>query len=255
MEAHKITDLTGKKMCGHIQITTIVTYKHYYSINLQGLPIKPASPLMASSVTRKKIVDAAVQCFNREGIANVRLQHIADQAFVSVGNMTYHYRNKDAIVEAIWEQLAQKQRDLLTEFRIVPLFEDMERLMQHIFELQQAYRFFYTDTLEVIRAYPAIQSAHRQHMEWQVLQMDFAIQFNHSRGAFLPEKAPGQYLQLAQHFWLISDSWLYRQCVLQADTSDYSSFRNTLWALFQPMFTDTGMREFEQLVYFLENNT
>lgn len=238
-----------------VQIATIVSYKHCYYLNLHGLLTGPVTFDMASSVTRKKIIDAAVHCFNREGIANVRLQHIADEAFVSVGNMTYHYRNKDAIVEAIWEQLAQKQRDLLTEFRIVPLFEDMERLMQHIFDLQQAYRFFYTDTLEVIRAYPAIQAAHRQHMEWQVLQMDFAIQFNHSRGAFLPEKEPGQYLLMAQQFWLICDLWLYRQCVLQAETSDYTAFRNTLWTLFRPMFTDTGSREFEQLAYFLENNT
>jgi AcrR family transcriptional regulator len=202
---------------------------------------------MATLITRQKIIDAAVLCFNREGIANVRLQHIADEAFVSVGNMTYHYRNKDAIVQAIWEQLVQKQRDLLAEFRIVPLFEDIERLLASTFQLQQLYRFFYVDTLDVVRAYPDIQAAHKQHIDWQVGQMDMAIRFNQSRGAFHPEQIAGQYPALARQFWLVTDLWMYRQCVQNEPTDGYLAFRNIIWALFLPFFTDMGMREFEQL--------
>ncbi len=203
---------------------------------------------MSSTLTRQKIIDAAVLCFNREGIANIRLQHIADEAGVSVGNMTYHYRNKDAIVQAIWEQLVQKQRDLLAEFRIVPLFEDIERLVYSTFALQQAYRFFYVDTLEVMRAYPAIQTAHRQHISWQVQQMELAIRFNLSRGAFCAEKHEGQFAMLAELFWLLTDLWMYRQCVQNGVTVNYRAFRNMLWALFRPFFTDMGAREFEQII-------
>lgn len=202
---------------------------------------------MASTITKQKIIDAAVQCFNGMGIANVRLQHIADAANVSVGNMTYHYRNKESIVEAIWEQLVQKQRDLLAEFRIVPLFEDIDRLLASTFELQQAYRFFYIDTLEVMRAYPEIQKAHQQHIAWQVLQMELAIRFNQSRGAFQEDLWEGQLNSLAQQFWLSTDLWIYRQCVQNGSTDDYTSFRGFLWALFRPLFTDMGKREFEQL--------
>lgn len=202
---------------------------------------------MSSTLTRQKIIDAAVLCFNREGIANVRLQHIADEAFVSVGNMTYHYRNKDAIVQAVWEQLVQKQRDLLAEFRIVPLFEDVERLLASTFGLQQEYRFFYVDTLEVMRAYPEIQAAHQQHIAWQVQQMEMAIHFNLSRGAFQAEKWENQFVDLAREFWLIADLWMYRQCVQNNATNDYHTFRNMLWGLFRSLFTDMGAREFEQL--------
>ncbi len=202
---------------------------------------------MASLLTRQKILDAAVACFNREGIAHVRLQHIADEAVVSVGNMTYHYRNKDAIVQAVWEQLVEKQRDLLAEFRVLPLFEDIDRLLANTFTLQQEYRFFYVDTLDVMRAYPATQAAHRQHIDWQVQQMDIAIRFNQSRGAFLAEQWDGQYHLLAQQFWLIADLWMHRQYVQDSETTDFAAFRSMLWALFQPLFTDMGVREFEQL--------
>lgn len=202
---------------------------------------------MASQVTKQKIIDAAIKCFNQEGMANIRLQHIADEAFVSVGNMTYHYRNKEAIVQAVWEQLVQKQRDLLAEFRILPLFEDIERLLASTFELQQQYQFFYIDTLEIMRAYPEIVAAHQQHIAWQVLQMEAAIRFNQSRGAFIPGQWEGQENQLANQFWMIADLWRYRQSVLMSATEDYAVFRSVLWALFRPIFTDMGLREFEQL--------
>lgn len=207
---------------------------------------------MASTLTKQKITDAAIRCFNREGIANVRLQHIADEAQLSVGNMTYHYRNKDAIVLAIWEQLVQQQRDLLAEFRILPLFEDIDRLMARTFELQQQYRFFYIDTLEIVRAYPDIQAAHQQHIAWQVQQMEVAIRFNQSRGAFCTEKWDGQFGLLARQFWLLTDLWIYRQSVQNVTTIDYPDFRNMVWALFYPFFTDMGTREFEQLKNYLE---
>ena len=209
---------------------------------------------MATLITRQKIIDAAVLCFNREGIANVRLQHIADEAFVSVGNMTYHYRNKEAIVQAVWDQLVQQQRDLLAEFRILPLFEDIERLLASTCQLQQQYRFFYVDTLEVMRAYPEIQGAHQQHIAWQIQQMEVAILFNQSRGAFHGAQWEGQVSYLARQFWLIADLWMYRQCVQNGATNDFTDLRNMLWALFRPFFTDMGEREFQQLHSNLEKD-
>ncbi len=208
---------------------------------------------MSSIITKQKIIDAAVRCFNREGMANVRLQHIADEAVVSVGNMTYHYRNKEAIVQAVWEQLVQKQQDLLAEFKILPLFEDIDRLLSSTFILQQEYRFFYLDTLEVMRAYPGIHTAHQQHIAWQVLQMEFAIHFNQSRGAFQPPQWDTQNTRLAHQFWLLADAWMYRQAVQNSGENDFATFREGLWALFRPLFTDMGTREFEQLYPGLEN--
>ena len=51
--------------------------------------------------TKRRILDAALDLFNENGLVNVRLQHIADQAQMSVGNLAYHYANKEAIVTAL----------------------------------------------------------------------------------------------------------------------------------------------------------
>lgn len=202
---------------------------------------------MAIPKNRQKILDAALLLFNRDGLVNVRLQHISDECVVSLGNISYHFRNKDAIVHAIWQQLKAQQRICLDSYRIVPLFEDTERLMRHIFALQQAYRFFYLDTLEIIRAYPELKTEYQQQVQWQRQQMLMSIQFNEARGAFLPEPGAGFFAHLAEQFWFSADLWLYQQSIQPLALEDYAAFRRTLWFLFTPLFSDMGKKEFAQL--------
>ena len=202
---------------------------------------------MPKLTTKHKILAAAVQLFNRDGLINVRLQQIADESVVSIGNMTYHFRTKEIIVQAIWEELVAQQQRMLAEFRIVPLFEDIERQIQSAFQLQQQYVFFYLDTLEVIRAFPNIRDLHRQHIQWQVQQIETMIHFNTSRGVFVINNSNCNENQLAQQYWMTCDMWLNRQATLGNDLSQFKPFRDALWALLTPYMTDMGRMEFRQL--------
>lgn len=197
--------------------------------------------------TKQKILNAALQLFNRNGLMNVRLQHIADEAFMSVGNLTYHFRNKDLIISSIWGQLRNEQEILLSEFRVVPLFEDVERQIRSTFALQQAYRFFYVDTLEIVRTFPDIRDSHRMHQSWQVSQVEMMIFFNVSRGVFRIEPESHFYHHLARQYWLSSDLWLMRQQILGVPIEDYNNFRQAMWINWQPIFTERGWQEFQQL--------
>lgn len=51
--------------------------------------------------TKTKILTAALHLFNQHGLVNVRLQQIANEVGISVGNLAYHYYSKEAIVKAI----------------------------------------------------------------------------------------------------------------------------------------------------------
>ena len=136
--------------------------------------------------TKERIIESALKLFNQEGIVNVRLQHIADEAFVSIGNMAYHYKNKEAIALAIHELLAEEQKTLMAEMNVVPLFDYVDRYFRHSFALQQKYSFFFTDMLEVFRAYDNIAQAHSNLIQWQKNQFQLTLQFNQNRGVFKP---------------------------------------------------------------------
>ena len=89
--------------------------------------------------TKQHIADKALLLFNDKGFVNVRLQHIADAAFVSIGHLAYHFKNKDAILEYLYEKIKREKGKLLNEHKILPLFEDIDRMLEEIFYHQKTY--------------------------------------------------------------------------------------------------------------------
>ena len=85
--------------------------------------------------TRPNILNASLKLFNDNGFVNVRLQHIADEANVSIGNLAYHFANKKELLAHIYKNLVGKQSELLNELNIVPLFENLDRHWDNVFEI------------------------------------------------------------------------------------------------------------------------
>ena len=56
--------------------------------------------------TRAAIVDAALECFDRHGIASSTLEQIAASAQVTKGAVYHHFSGKSAILRAIREQVS-----------------------------------------------------------------------------------------------------------------------------------------------------
>ena len=48
---------------------------------------------MDATGTKQKILDTSLELFNKNGISNVRLQQIADETGISLGNLAYHFNN------------------------------------------------------------------------------------------------------------------------------------------------------------------
>ena len=197
--------------------------------------------------TKQKILTSAIKLFNRHGLVNVRLQHIADEAFISIGNMAYHYKNKEAIVNAIHGSLVKKQRGLLSEMNIVPLFEVIDSHFRKTFSLQLEYGFFYIDLLEIFRSYPTIGQQYRQHMHWEISQFENMLHFNSYRGSLHQEIYPGFYQELAETLFMKQKMWMNFQLLKEASIQQEDLYVHSLWSLLRPHFTDMGMREYEQI--------
>ncbi len=197
--------------------------------------------------TKKFILEHALHLFNQNGFVNVRLQHIADECSISVGNLAYHFKNKDAIIKAIYQQINKKQDTLLAEFRVMPLFEDIDYLLQKMFALQMQYKFFYLDTIEVLRAYPTIKQQHQNLLFMQRKQIDFMFEFNLSRGAFMPPKYDNQFAELRHIFCMGMDSWLSYQFINGNEIPRQENFCDDMWTILNPLFSESAFEEYDKL--------
>lgn len=189
----------------------------------------------------------ALKLFNRQGFVNVRLQHIADAGSISVGHLAYHFKNKDAIVESLYDRLKEEQEVLLCDFRTADLFENINQQLQRIFQLQKKYLFFYLDALEVLRAYPEIKEKHHQYTTWQLQQVAWMFESNIFRGSFSENAGESQYKKLPWILWNTVDNWMHARLVSGLDHLNEEDFLHDVWSLMAPYFTEEGKLEFEVL--------
>jgi Bacterial transcriptional repressor len=148
---------------------------------------------------------------------------------------------------SLYKRLKKKQELLLTEFRVLPLFEDIDFLLGSVYELQQQYLFFYLDTLEVLRAFPEIAEKHRQLLHFQRQQIYFMMEFNASRGSFMQPVYKEQFTHLTHIFCMTMDNWMSYQYINGIDKPEVNSYCDDLWSILRELITDLALPEFRQL--------
>ncbi|MDX2299272.1 MAG: TetR/AcrR family transcriptional regulator [Xanthomonadaceae bacterium] len=101
--------------------------------------------------TRQRILDASLAMFNEQGEPNVTTNHIADELEISPGNLYYHFRNKDDIIEQLFVRYEERMDAALTtpETRL-PELEDIWLQLHLVFECIWDFRFLYRDLVDIL---------------------------------------------------------------------------------------------------------
>jgi AcrR family transcriptional regulator len=106
---------------------------------------------MASTRTRQRILETSLAMFNELGEPNVTTNHIADELEISPGNLYYHFRNKEDIVEQVFVAYeARMDEALLVPEDRLPDLEDVWMQLHMVFECMWDYRFLYRDLVDIL---------------------------------------------------------------------------------------------------------
>lgn len=100
-----------------------------------------------SKETMRRIIAAAHNVFVIDGYAGLSLRKVADEAGIAVGNLTYHFPNKNDLLKAtLRERLAEYAEQHLGEFtadRDSPREILLNIVTFYARNARQSYRFFY----------------------------------------------------------------------------------------------------------------
>ena len=159
--------------------------------------------------TRDRILDAALRLFNQSGTATVSTNHIADALGISPGNLYYHFRNKEAIIRALFEQQFAHWDVIysLPDDRM-PTLADLRRLVDDTFPVSWEYRFIYRELIALLRRDGEL---HRRWVEVRARGFDGfrqLIEVFAAAGVLRSPDDPNVVTRLAELVWMINEFWL-----------------------------------------------
>ena len=113
--------------------------------------------------TAQRILEAALDLFNRFGEPNVSTTLVASELNISPGNLYYHYPAKEELINKLYEAYETELDELLHASEGVHDVEDAWFFMHSLFELIWRYRFLYRDLNNLL--------TRNRHIETQLQQV------------------------------------------------------------------------------------
>ncbi|RYY79496.1 MAG: TetR/AcrR family transcriptional regulator [Comamonadaceae bacterium] len=100
--------------------------------------------------TAQRILETALDLFNRFGEPNVSTTLVAAELGISPGNLYYHYPAKDELINRLYEAYEAELDELLHASQGVQDVEDAWFFMHSLFELIWRHRFLYRDLNDLL---------------------------------------------------------------------------------------------------------
>ena len=113
--------------------------------------------------TREKILHTSLQLFNEEGESHVTTVDIANEMDISPGNLYYHFKGKEIIIEILFEKFEDEFSDILHDHINKELkIEDSWYYLYVVFEEMYHYRFIYQNLSDLLQRYEIINKRFRK---------------------------------------------------------------------------------------------
>jgi AcrR family transcriptional regulator len=203
---------------------------------------------MTKETTKDKIISKAIDMYNAQGFSNITSRDIAKELEMSHGNLEYHYKNKEAILAAIYDRMKEEVSAYFSETnKSLHPFEQFNVLLKKLEHFQGKYKFFNLDVVEISRQFPKLRLKVDTTAQMRKDQMiDFFSLFAKA-GYFKDEPNKGFYLRLQHKIRVLITFWVSQETIFKNfDTTQRISMSQSIWDLLLPNFTEKGKKEYNK---------
>ena len=205
---------------------------------------------MGKIKTKERILATALRLFNTRGLARVTLRGIATELGISQGNLSYHFRKREELIEQLYFQLVGQFDALFTtmgreEFDLALAL----RVNQRTMELLYAYRFLLLDFVQVMRAQPRLRTHYRELGQLRRTQFRMGFARLQERGLVRAEAYEGEFEAFFERLQIFGDFWISHseiQDELPA-AERIQKYARLLLDAFYPYLTERGKETFRAL--------
>lgn len=197
--------------------------------------------------TSDKILLEAKRQLNEGGLDQVTIRSIASALQISPGNLTYHFKNVDAIIYDLYLQLVDALSESIEVFQPDKLSTEWfyEQTVKN-FAVMWDYRFLLLDFVTITRRSKQLKEHFRQLVAMRQLQIRMFTDQMIANEILQEEKVAGQYDRYILQLILYSDAWL-SDALVHFDTLGehvFHFYADLMVSTMVPYLTEKGLEEY-----------
>lgn len=199
--------------------------------------------------TKEKILDKALDLFNKHGVENTTVRDIAAEVGISHGNLCYHFPNIENLTEHLYRQLVS-ELDLVFQAMTQeqPSLKYLQQSSALTFELLYKYRFLMLDFVTIMRKNEQVRKHYRQLYRQRKEQFRKTICWMQKEGYMVPELYPGHYDAVIEQLFIIGDFWISSSEILYEgkEKDKVSHYINIMNQVLLPYLTKKAHEELKE---------
>lgn len=204
---------------------------------------------MNNTKTKQLILNESLKLFNEKGISNVPLRVISDSVEISVGNLQYHFKKREDIIEALYFQLVEKMNGVFLKPQEDGLLNHFLTGSRVIITALFDFRFFLLDFVTITRANDKIKKHYRELSKQREIEALKIVDLLIEKEIFRPERLRNEYSSLFRRLEVISNFW-FSSVLIQADKLSKKSLDEYTLIInhsIYPYLTSEGKKQYQFL--------
>lgn len=203
--------------------------------------------------TSDRILREALRQFNEQGVEPVSIRTVARGVGISPGNLTYHFKNTDAIIYELYLALVREIDAMLNDLQAQTATLTLATVREQVratFHVMYRYRFILLDFAHISRRIDAIGRHFRELMVMRRRQFHHFFDYFIQTGILLPEPLPGQYDRLINTSILLGNAWISDAAILFPDAEPktiFAHYTDLQMGLLVPYLTTKGLAVYREL--------
>jgi AcrR family transcriptional regulator len=159
--------------------------------------------------TKEKILDTALELFNTLGLSKVTLRTIAKEMGISQGNLNYHYKKRDDIIEALYFQLVKNiDESFKSQNKSKSVFHSLFKISDTTMINFYNYRFIFLDFVQIMRENNKIKRHYLELTEQRESQFMQLFDLLIKEGVLRKPIIKDEYINLYKRIQIMGDFWI-----------------------------------------------
>lgn len=196
------------------------------------------------STIKEKIIETSIKLFNEKGCINTSTRHVADDLGISVGNLYYHFKNKEEILIVIFLEYINI---IFKEVKLMNFDKDEIFLLNNFLidniESDVKYRFLHLELNLLLITFPKFRAIMEEQLQYEIKMIKNLLTHQIKYG-YIKQMSSYEMDYLVSNSWILATMHLTYWNLLSKDIiQNVKKGSLNMYYLLKPYLTEKSLKD------------